>query len=130
MKTPTRMPWLYLATIALLISGCGSGKGTHFPSSKCDLYCTSSVSEAEATKLAKFLEDDDWSQKSSVQLNKTGDTYEFRISVKKGLDNDQETIDTFKEFGLELSKEVFAGGKVDVHLCDDNLQTLRVVVAR
>ncbi|SHH28343.1 hypothetical protein SAMN02745207_00653 [Clostridium grantii DSM 8605] len=48
--------------------------------------------------------------------------------VKKGLDQDQDTIDLMKEIGLDLSQNVFNGETVDVHLCDDALETLRVVV--
>ena len=63
-----------------------------------------------------------------MQINKTGNTYEFRMVVKKGMEKDEEVIQLFKIFSIELSEDVFNGYAVDVHLCDEYLETLRVVV--
>ena len=49
--------------------------------------------------------------------------------IKQGMENDQEFMQLFKQFAKELSVNVFEGKQVDVHLCDDHLKTLRVVVA-
>jgi hypothetical protein len=43
----------------------------------------------------------------TVQLNKSGDTYEFRMVMKKGIDQDPDVIDFLKEFNEEISAEVF-----------------------
>ncbi len=37
-------------------------------------------------------------------------------------------IDVMKQFAREISQGVFGSAPVDIHLCDDNLQTIRVVV--
>ena len=119
-----------LAIIALFAAGCGGNKlGTHFPSAKCDLYYTSAVTVDEATGLAKFLAGAGWSEQT-VQLTKNGNTIEFRVVVKKGMDSDQEAIGQFKGLCEEISQAVFSGQKVDIHMCDDEMNTLRVVVAR
>lgn len=65
----------------------------------------------------------------TVQLNKNGSTYEFRMVIKKGIENDQEFINIFKQFAEELSVNVFEGSQTDIHLYDEYLKTLRVVVA-
>lgn len=67
----------------------------------------------------------DGSEKT-VQINKSNNTYEFRLVVKKGIEQDQEYIDMFKVFAADLSTDVFNGEQVDVHLCDEYLNTLRV----
>jgi hypothetical protein len=48
--------------------------------------------------------------------------------IKKGLENDEEIIKIMKESAKDLSSNVFGGSPVDIHLCDDHLKTLRVVV--
>jgi hypothetical protein len=95
------------------------------------LFYTSTVAEEEAQKLLQYLVDQGLYDGSGMlaQINKNYDTYEFRLTIKKGLEQDQEVIDTFKMFSKELSKTIFNGESVDIHLCDDNLNTLRVVVA-
>ncbi|WP_291636908.1 hypothetical protein [Clostridium sp.] len=97
-----------------------------------ELYYTTNVTEEEANALGDYLVKQDYFSKDSngmtVQLNKTGSIYEFRMVIKEGLDKDQDTIDAMKTVGADLSKAVFNGETVDVHLCDNTLKTLRVVV--
>jgi len=66
----------------------------------------------------------------TFQIGKPGKTYEFRVVIKKGLEQDPDTIATMEQWGSELSRAVFGGAPVDVHLCDGLMGTLRVVVAR
>lgn len=117
-----------LTMIALFVTGCGGNNlGTRLPSTKCDLYYTSAVTVDEATALAKFL-GDEWAG-NTVQLTKSGSTFVFRMCVKKGMDSDQAAINTMRKMCREISQAVFAGQKVDIHMCDDTMKTLRVVVA-
>ncbi|MDT5060618.1 MAG: hypothetical protein QOH63_1077 [Acidobacteriota bacterium] len=115
-----------LATVLML--GCSS-HGTKLEYGKGELYYTKNVTEAEAKKLGdyltkiKFFEGD----KKSVQLDKSGDTYQFRMVVKEGLDKDEKYLTAIPTAALELSKNVFDGAKVEIHLCDDQLKTLKVV---
>ena len=60
--------------------------------------------------------------------NKLDRTYEFRMVIKKGLESDPDVIQLMKQFASQLSVDVFQGNSVDIHLCDENLKTLRVVV--
>ena len=46
--------------------------------------------------------------------------------VKKGIEQDPEYRELGKLFGFELSENVFNGANVDVHYCDENLETLAV----
>lgn len=119
---------------SVILSGCsGEDFGTklNFGENN-ELYYTTNVKEEEAKKLGDYLVKEEFFAKDgnsrTVQLNKSGSTYEFRMVVKEGLDKDQATIDLMKTVGAELSEAVFSGATVDVHLCDDALKTLRVVI--
>jgi hypothetical protein len=48
--------------------------------------------------------------------------------INKGIEQDREFIDATKEWCLVLSKDVFHSAPIDVHLCDEDLKTIRVVV--
>jgi hypothetical protein len=111
-----------------LMLGCNS-YGTKLEYGKTQLYYTKNVTEAEAKKLGdyltkiKFTEGDE----KAAQLDKSGDTYQFRMAVKEGLEKDEKLIATAHQAANEISKSVFDGAKVEVHLCDNKLKTLRVV---
>ena len=114
----------------LLFIGCG-GYGTFLEFNGGELYYTSSVSERDAYKLGEYLVESGFfdGQGKTIQLNKTDDTYEFRMVIKTGIEKDEEFIQLFKMMCIELSDYVFNGNTVDIHLCDEYLNTLRVVVA-
>jgi hypothetical protein len=94
-----------------------------------DLYYTSSVKEAEAKKLGEYLTQGKFFDGSpkSVQIHKSGDIWEFRVVVKQGYEKDEKNVEIFKKIAVELSKDVFKGVPVDIHLCDPYFKTLRVV---
>ena len=96
-----------------------------------ELYYKSPVSEREAYKLGEYLVESEFfdGEPKTVQLDKTGNTYNFRMVIKVGIEKDEEFIQLFKVFSNELSEYVFNGNAVDIHLCDESLNTLRVVVA-
>ncbi len=115
---------------AILLTNCDN-YGTMLEFNGGELYYTSSVSDREAYKLGEYLVDAEFfdGEGKTVQINKTGNTYEFRMVVKTGIEKDEEFIQLFKLFCVELSENVFNGDSVDIHLCDEYLKTLRVVVA-
>lgn len=127
-----------LITIMFLlfsVSGCSKlDYGTKLTFAKTnELYYTDKVTSKEAQALGDYLvkigifADD--SNTRSVQLNKDGSTYEFRMVVKKGLEQDQTVVEAMKIISLDLSNTIFNGAPVDIHLCDDKFETLRVVIS-
>jgi hypothetical protein len=95
-----------------------------------ELYYTSAVTEAEARKVADYLDTkfaDNKGALATYQLNKAAGKYEFRAVVQEGKENDNLAVVAFQAMGVLLSLEVLDGAPVDVHLCDRNLKTLRVV---
>jgi len=94
-----------------------------------ELYYTSSITSQEAEKMGDYLIESGFAdgETKTVQINRVGNTYEFRMVVKKGIDQDQEYIDLGKQMAAEISQNVFNEKQVDVHYCDENLTTLRVM---
>jgi hypothetical protein len=114
-------------TSVILISCANHGKEKNF--NGVQLFYTSSISEAEANTLGNYLIKSEFAdgEQKTVQLNKSGNTYEFRMVVKTGIEQDQEYTDLGKLMAAEISSEVFNGQQVDLHFCDENLKTLRVL---
>ena len=103
--------------------------GTRSEFNRGELFRTATVTEAEATKLGNFLVQNgffDGAQKS-VQLNKTGATYEFRMVANPAAAQDPAFAEMSKTFAGQLSTQVFSGSPVVVHLCDSEFQTLRII---
>ena len=124
---------IFTMLFSVMLVGCGADFGTkiNFGENN-ELYYTESVTKAQAQALGDYLVKEEFfandGNERTVQLNKSGSTYEFRMVVKTGLEQDQATVDLMKDVAIELSANVFNGETVDVHLCDDTLKTLRVVV--
>jgi hypothetical protein len=95
------------------------------------LYYKPPVTEAEAQHLGRCLVDQKFfdGEDRAVQIQKTGSTYEFHMIIKKGLEHDDEFVQVAKAMALELSQNVFDGAQVDIHFCDDHLNTIRVIIA-
>ena len=98
-----------------------------------ELYYTEAVTVEEAQALGDYLVQQEFFANDgnlrSIQLNKTGNTYEFRMIVKKGLEQDQNVIESMEFLASDLSSNVFNNEDLDVHLCDENFEILRVVLA-
>jgi hypothetical protein len=94
-----------------------------------ELYYTSTVTTDEAQLLADFLNDKvltpEW--KATFQLRKEGEVYELRLVVKEGVEKDEATILSFRALGVLVSAEVFNKAPVEVHLCDQNLKTIKIL---
>lgn len=95
-----------------------------------EIYYTSNVTRNDTERLGKYLVENKFfdGNRRTVNLSKSGSIYECRMVIKKGIENDQEYIQGMKLFAQELSQEVFNGNEVDIHLCDEYLKTLRVVI--
>jgi hypothetical protein len=138
---------LTAALAALLLGGCGQssvqdqvdalggalgngqGLGKRLDLNGSDLYYTSSVTTAEAKRLRRHLLETHTfdGAAGTLQLNRDGSRYQFRMMVQPGAENDQQTIFASNALAMRLSGAVFGGKVVEIHLCDQNFDTLRVV---
>ena len=96
-----------------------------------DVYYTDNVTRATAIKLLNYLIAEEFStgdRDMACQLDRTGNTYEFKFNVKKGLDTDPDAIKTAKQMAKEMSDAIFDGAPTDIHFMDDDFKLLRVIV--
>jgi len=95
-----------------------------------DLFYTSTVTEAEASKLGDYLTETGFFQEGhpgTVQITKEGDVYLFRMVVKGDKGEDMEFLEKVGIFAAQLSRDVFDGKQVGIHLCDKKFETLQSV---
>lgn len=65
----------------------------------------------------------------TVQLLRRDKMLQFRVVVKPGLELDPQVANGARELSVELSRNVFNGDRVEIHFCDDMLQTKKVIPA-
>jgi hypothetical protein len=96
-----------------------------------ELYYTSQVTEGDAKSLGEFLVETGFfdDNPKTIQLSKSGNTYQLRIVVQEGIEKSEEMLAVFKEMAQLLSDSIFNGAPVEVHVCNDRLRTLKVVTA-
>ena len=134
------MPAMLILLMAVFLgAGCASKPSAQWGKVlKCgnggNLFYTSDVTEEEARRLRDyFLKIKTFQDEPPiVQLARKGNVYEVRMVVDKEVIEKElppEVMGPVEAAGLlaeEVSKEVFNGAKVEWHLCDDKLKTLRI----
>jgi hypothetical protein len=65
-----------------------------------------------------------------VQLRKTAVGYQFRMPIKKEFQNDQKVLQALRFEGARISRDVFDGAAIEVHACDQHLNTLKTFPPR
>ena len=119
---------LVLAVLLSVGLGCTS-HGTKLEINGGELYYTANITADEAQTLGDYLVEANFfdGQRKSVQLDKSGSTYQFRLVVKPEFRNDKSYHKLGKLFAKELSANVFNDEPVEIHICDENFKTIRVV---
>jgi hypothetical protein len=118
-----------ICLLAAAIAGCNNyGKEMTFKQGQ--LFYTEAVTEADAKKVGEYLQNigyfaDD--KRRTVQVDKSGDAYALRFVVVEGAEKNEDALRQFKALGRDASQKLFNGAKVDVMLCDDKLNTVKVV---
>lgn len=113
-----------LVTFAFLFAGCMNyGEKKEF--NKGDLYYTEGVDVADVDKLGEYLVEADFFDgvEKSVQLQKNGDRYVFRVVMQDEFLGKEETTRNFRLIGMLLSSQVFNDAPVDVELTDAYFET-------
>jgi hypothetical protein len=123
------MRYLFAITLLFILSSCNNyGKKLKYGDN--DLFYTTNVTEDQAKKLGDVLEKSGfWANggRKSVQLDKSADTFLFRMVVLDKYKNDSSFIEKAKTSITELSQNAFNSEPVVMHFCDDHLKTIRVV---
>jgi hypothetical protein len=116
--------------LAFASLGCGKNLGKKIEKEGCELHLKK-VDEAKGENTLDFLVEQKvcTGPRKTMQLRKKDGQLEWRVVIKKGLHEDEETVKSMKILGGALSAAVFGGEQIDVHLCDDKMKTLKVVPA-
>ena len=128
MKNKTSISGIVAVAILLFVGLACNQYGTKLEFNGGELYYTTNVTEAETKKLGEFLVKEGFFDgvKKTVQLDKSGSTYQFRMVVQKEKQNDPGTLEVMKTFAKEVSAGVFNNAPTELHVCDDSLKTLHI----
>lgn len=119
---------LLVLVLILVVAGC-SDRGKEKEFNGVQLFYKPEITEAQADALGKYLIASGFAdgKKKTVQITKPKDVYQFRMVVAQGYEKDEEYADIVKKFAGLISEDVFSRQKVEIHLCDKYLKTLRVI---
>lgn len=119
---------LSLLAFSLAFISCNN-YGTKLMFDETELYYTDDITEDEANDIGKYLQELEFTdgEEKTVQIAKDGDTYQFRMVVKEGYDEDEEYEQIASQFIYNLSNDVLDGSPVELHMCDEKLKTIKVV---
>ncbi len=108
---------------------CSNANGTKLDFNGGELFYTSNVTEGDAKKLGDFLVKQKvfGGNRATVQLDKSGSTFQVRMVITREKQNDAEYEGLLKAFAGQISSEVFNNASTEIHICDDTLKTLKVV---
>jgi hypothetical protein len=129
MRRQNFLTTILILTVLLAVGLACSSYGTKLDYNNGELYYTDNVTEADAKKLGDYLVKSGFfsGKKITVQLDKSGATYQFRMVVLPEKQNDEATLELMKSFAGEISEEVFNDAPTELHICDDQLKTLKVL---
>jgi hypothetical protein len=127
------LPPIGLLALLCSIAACDN-YGTKKTFGGVDLYYKSPVTESEADTLGKYLIANEFAkdvktadEQKSVQIEKEGNTYLFRMVAKEDGEKDEAIVPVMKQFIVQLSRDVFPGSEVTITLCDKYFKPLRTV---
>ena len=117
-----------LTAVALLFVGC-TNYGEKKVFNKGEVYYTEGIDTADVDKLGNYLVEVEFfdGREKSVQLQKNGEGYVFRVVMQDEYFGKEETTKTFRLIGKLLSSQVFDDAPVDVELTDEYFETKETV---
>jgi len=106
-----------------------NGFGTKLEFNGGELYYTTNVTRDEANKLGEYLVKDGFfdGKTKTVQIEKRGKVFQFRMVAKSGAAEDPHMIAIAKVMAAQLSKNVFDGSPVEFQFCDDRLKSIKAL---
>jgi hypothetical protein len=121
----------FLSVFAL--TSCNNyGKKVAIEGTKGEVYYKGEgVTESDAKKLGEFLKTSGFlsgDKPASIQLSKVGERYLVRFVYNKEYYEKNEGLDKFfQSFGLQMSKKIFNGSKVDIALSDKSFNDFKSI---
>lgn len=120
----------YLAIVTVLVVGSAcSSYGPKLDFDGHELFYTDNVTEADAKRLGDYLVEVGLFAGDTVraQLDKTGATYQVKLAMQPGTQNDLELRRAMRTLAREISAGAFNGLATEIHACNDQLNTCKVI---
>ncbi len=94
-----------------------------------DVMYSANVTDEIAQKTADFLVEYGYSddRAKTVSIEKTDAGYQFKAVVKEGAEKENANVVVFKLLRDIMKDSVFGGKPLEMHLCNDKLETLKVL---
>jgi hypothetical protein len=120
--------FLAIVTVLVIGSACSS-YGTKLEFNGHELFYSDNVTEADARNLGDYLVRAGLFSGDTVraQLDKAGATYQVRLAMQPGQQNDLETRRAMRIFAGEISVGAFNRAATEIHACDDQLKACKVI---
>ena len=121
--------------LLILLTGCGSSetkatqlKGTRLAFGQGEVYYEDGVDPSQARKVGELIAKRKpfEGQRATIQVQRHGPRYWLRCVVRPDAERDT-PYRAWRELGEAVSKECFHGAPVDLELCDDKMNVLRLV---
>jgi len=102
--------------------------GTRLQFGQHELFFTPGVEPDAAQKVGEFLVREKYlaDRRASVQVRYIDRCYEIRFVVRAGAESSTPARG-WRELGEKISKEIFRSSPVDIHLCDEQFNALRII---
>lgn len=104
--------------------------GTLMTFNRGQLFYKPPVTQDEANRLGNYLVEANFfdGNPKSVQITKEENKYIYRMVLKQGLDESSSFLeDIQRAFSNQISQIVFSGTPVEIHLCDNTFNTIKVL---
>lgn len=90
------------------------------------LHHSEGITDAEVDSLGNYLVRSKFADggAKTVQLTKSGSTFQFRFVIRPGYEKDSAFIQNCRIFAGQLSNDVFKRSPVEIQMCDDAMNTL------
>jgi len=128
MKILRAIALLITASLAFALTSCDNW-GEKLTFNGGDLYYKVNVTKDEADKLGNWLVENEFfdGEEKSVQLDKKEGTYQVRMVVGEEFQEDEAYKAQVGIFATLIETSVFKGNNVEIHVCDENFETLHVI---
>ncbi|MCE9563351.1 MAG: hypothetical protein K8U57_15020 [Planctomycetes bacterium] len=102
--------------------------GTRLAFGHHELYFTPGIKPADAQKVGEILVREKWfgEHPATVQIRYLNRRYELRCVIRAGVESNA-TTRPYRHLGETIASDVFRSSPVDIHQCDEQLNTLRVI---
>lgn len=117
--------------LALVLPACQHRFGKKVEKAGKKVYFLAPLKTADAEKTLVFLEESSFNFGAPViplQISAPNDTIVFKMEVQMpGAEEEESTVFYLRYLAQRMSEKVFEGKPVNVHLCNSDLETLKVV---